>query len=65
MRLRRRRKTVEQDSRRALQEAKENLRRVQSRSDEVTEVTKSLRGLRERNHFAAKFELILEGTRNV
>lgn len=64
MRLRRRKKAVDPESTKALAEASESLRRVQERTLDVLVVTSSLRDIRERNHFAAKFEAILEGVRN-
>ena len=64
MRLRRRRKTADPESTKALAEAHESLKRVQDRTLEVIVVSNSLRSLREQNHFAAKFATILEGVRN-
>lgn len=64
MRLRRRKKAADTESTKALAEANESLKRVQERNHEVIVVARSLRDMRERNHFAAKFESILEGARN-
>lgn len=46
---------------RARDEATESLHEIQAREPEVSEVSESLRTLRERNHFAEQIQAILEG----
>ena len=48
-------------SERALANAKEGLREVLSRNQEVSEVATSLRVFRERNHFAERLRSIMKG----
>lgn len=50
--FRKSRKDEDEESLKALEEAKEHLRDVSSRTDEVYSLAASLRNLRERNHFA-------------
>jgi len=45
----------------ALDDANANLKRTQERSPEVHEVSKALRIMRERNHFAEQLRVIMEG----
>lgn len=45
----------------AVQEAHVELHEVKARSDEVAEVSGSLRELRERNHFAERLTQIMKG----
>lgn len=49
--LRRNRSTTE-DAKKALDEARRNVKRVKQRSEEVSEVAGALKNIRERNHFA-------------
>lgn len=65
MRPRRRRKTVDTESTKALAEAEESLERVRARTHEVIVVAHALRRMREHNHFAERFQKILEGGRDV
>lgn len=51
------------ESKDALEEATENLRRAKARSPEVREVASKLRLMRERNHFAEQLQVIMEGHR--
>jgi hypothetical protein len=46
------------ESAEALRDARMNLRKVERRGKEVTQVAKALRDLRERNHFAEQVEEI-------
>lgn len=48
----------------ALKDAQENLREVQKRSEEVSQVARALKTLRERNHFAEQLEAVLMHSRN-
>lgn len=45
----------------ALEDARENLRRVEDRHDEVREVATALRAIREKNHFAEQLMIIMGG----
>lgn len=47
----------------AVTESVKNLRQTELRTAEVTEVSKALRTLRERNHFAEQLESIMGGPR--
>lgn len=47
------------DSEKALADAKRNLKRVQKRNEEVSEVADALKKIRERNHFAEELEAIV------
>lgn len=58
MRFRRRSKT-DVESEKALEDAKKNLRKVRSRSSEVSRVANALKDIRERNHFAEQMEVII------
>lgn len=49
------------ESRKALEDAKENLKDVKSRNEEVKEVVKSFRVMKERDHFAEQLEIIIGG----
>jgi t-SNARE complex subunit (syntaxin) len=57
--LRKRQSKSTKEAADALQEAHENLREVQKRNPEVLRVSRSLRELRERNHFAENLEAII------
>lgn len=54
-----RRRPESQESQEALADANKNLRQVQGRASEVNNVTKALRDIRERNHFAEALEGII------
>jgi hypothetical protein len=43
----------------ALADAQQNLRAVQQRSTEVNQITKALKDMRERNHFAEALEDVI------
>lgn len=63
MRCFRRRETNGGESKKALEDATENLRRVQARHPEVSEVAQASKRIRERNHFAEQLtDLIWGGT---
>ena len=49
------------ESEKALCQATQNLHRTKARAPEVTEISKALKGLRERNHFAEQLRVIMEG----
>lgn len=52
------------EAREALENAEKKLDEVKSRGEEVTDISKSLKRLRERNHFSEKLEeLILQTKR--
>lgn len=57
----RRKDSNTEKSKKALQSAQNNLTRVTDRHPEVLEVSSSLRGIRERNHFAEHLTRIMEG----
>lgn len=57
----RRRSKVNPEAHTALTEAKENLRRVEDRSQEVTELVESLKELKRHNHFAERLMTIMGG----
>jgi len=46
------------EAKKALADARKNLRRVQRRGAQVTQISDSLKDLRERNHFGEKLEEI-------
>lgn len=54
-----RRNDSSEEAKNALADAKNNLRKVQERSSEVTQVANALREIRERNHFAEQLEDII------
>ena len=49
------------ESVKALHDATESLRKTRARRPEVREVARSLRVIRERNHFAEHLQVIMEG----
>jgi hypothetical protein len=51
----------EGDSEKAIQQAEKHLEEIKSRADEVTEVVRSMRVLRERNHFAERLQALIIG----
>lgn len=53
-----RRDSNDDEAKKALADARKNLRRVQRRGDQVTSVAESLRERRERNHFGEQLEAI-------
>lgn len=53
-----RRKSDDEEARKALADARKNLRRVQRRGEQVSSAADSLRDLRERNHFGEQLEAI-------
>lgn len=55
----RRRNDSNTDSEEALKDAKQQVRKAEKRTKEVTEVVDALRELRERNHFADAMEEII------
>lgn len=57
----RRDKRAEKESQQAVLEAVESLRDVTSRNKEVHTVSKTLKDIRERNHFAEQLRAIMEG----
>lgn len=59
MRIRRKRENG--DSKKALEDSKEQLRKVASRDREVNLVANSLKAARQRNHFADQLELMIVG----
>lgn len=60
--FRRQKNSVQQDkAQAALDDAHENLKRTQDRACEVREVSKALKVMRERNHFAEQLQVIMEG----
>ena len=56
MLFRRRRNT---EAAEALEDARKNLKKVQSRGGEVSRVAKALKDIRDRNHFAEALEAII------
>lgn len=48
-----------EDSEKALADANKNLQEIQRRGPEVTEVSRSLKEIHDRNHFAEALELII------
>lgn len=62
MQFRRRNKEPDNDqSVKALEDAQTNLKRINERTPEVSEVAKTLKWMRERNHFAETLQIIIEG----
>jgi hypothetical protein len=57
--LRRNRSRTDDEATLALTDAEKNLRRIKRRDKEVTEVSESLREVREQNHFAEAMEEII------
>lgn len=49
------------DSQQAILNATQTLRRVQEREPEVRAMSKALKDIRERNHFAEQLQVIMEG----
>ena len=49
------------EANRGLKNARENLEKVKSRGDEVSQVAQELKTARERNHFAEQLQLIFTG----
>lgn len=49
------------ESKVALEEAEENLKDIQTRNDEVKDVSSALREIRERNHFAEQMIVLMSG----
>jgi hypothetical protein len=49
------------ESQKAVKEATQSLKRVQERDPEVRAVSKTLKDIRERNHFAEQLKIIMEG----
>lgn len=64
MRLRRRRTHVLSEAERARLDAVVNLARTEARGPEVRRVAKSLRQLREANHFVGQIEALIQGARS-
>lgn len=54
-----RRSDSSEEAKKALADAKHNLRKVQARSSEVSRVANALKEIRERNHFAEQLEAII------
>lgn len=48
-------------SQQAVRDAARSLERVKARNPEVHEVSKTLKDIRERNHFAEQLQVIMEG----
>lgn len=57
--LRKRQSRLTEEATDALRDAEKNLREVQKRNPEVLKISKSLRELRERNHFAENLQAII------
>lgn len=55
----RRRKQATHDAQKALDEAREKLKEVRQRGQEVSAISSALREIRERNHFAEQMEEII------
>lgn len=58
---RKRNKTME-DSQKAVLDSLESLKQVQAREPEVRAVSKTLKDIRERNHFAEQLQAIMGGS---
>lgn len=63
--LNRRKTKTDQEATAALNDAEKNLRRIKRRSDEVTEVSESLKEIRQNNHFAEAMEEIILRNREI
>lgn len=55
----RRRKQATEDAQKALDQAREKLKEVRERGQEVSAISNALREMRERNHFAEQMEEII------
>jgi hypothetical protein len=56
------RRSKKDESKKALKESVEELRRTEEKEPEVTEVSRAFRIIRERNHFAEELKSIMGGS---
>ena len=49
------------EAQKALREANESIELVKARGPEITELSRSFRRIRERNHFAERLAIIMKG----
>jgi hypothetical protein len=59
MRFRRRGKDKEDPADKALREARDKVKEIEERGEEVTALAESLKHMRERNHFAEQLEELI------